>query len=111
MTVYVDDMRLPAQVGRFHGRWSHLMADSTEELVAFADCLGLSRAWIQHLGTALEHFDVTDSKRRHAIKAGAVPIEYRREGAALTAAKLAGRTFDLAAVRASHTVVNRDGHG
>ncbi len=36
MTVYVDNMRLSAQVGTISGRWSHLMADSDDELDEFA---------------------------------------------------------------------------
>lgn len=76
MTVYVDNMRLSAQVGTIAGRWSHLMADSDDELNAFAAKLGLKRAWAQHPGTALSHYDVTDSKRRQAIALGAVPIDH-----------------------------------
>lgn len=33
MTVYVDDMRRPATVGRISARWSHLTADTREELL------------------------------------------------------------------------------
>ena len=76
MTVYVDNMRLSAQVGTITGRWSHLMADSDDELNEFAAKLGLKKAWAQHPGTALSHYDVTDSKRRQAIALGAVPIDY-----------------------------------
>lgn len=76
MTVYVDNMRLSAQVGAISGRWSHLMADSDDELDEFAARLGLKKAWAQHPGTALSHYDVTDSKRRQAIALGAVPIDY-----------------------------------
>jgi hypothetical protein len=76
MTVYVDNMRLSAQVGSITGRWSHLMADSDDELNAFAAKLGLKKAWAQRPGTARSHYDVTDSKRRQAIALGAVPIDY-----------------------------------
>lgn len=40
MTVYVDDMRRAAAVGGLNGRWSHLMADTSEELFAFAATIG-----------------------------------------------------------------------
>ncbi|SKM81422.1 Uncharacterised protein [Mycobacteroides abscessus subsp. massiliense] len=63
MTVYVDDMRMPARVGRLQARWSHLMADTDEELHAFAARLGLKRSWHQKPGTAISHYDVTDSRR------------------------------------------------
>lgn len=45
MTVYIDDMRRPARVGRLNAVWSHLMADTDDELHAFAARLGLRRSW------------------------------------------------------------------
>lgn len=73
MSVYVDDMRMQARVGRVNARWSHLMADSLTELLGFADQLSLSRAWLQNKPSGV-HFDVTDSKREEALRLGAVPI-------------------------------------
>lgn len=89
MTVYVDDMRRQARVGRINARWSHLMADTTDELHAFAARLGLRRSWIQHEGKPTEHYDVTDSKRDQALALGAVPVGYMREGAEITRRKIA----------------------
>lgn len=100
MTVYIDDMQRPARVGRLNAVWSHLMADTSEELVAFARTLGLNTRWIQKAGTPLEHFDVTEPKRQHALRLGAVPIRYGSEGAGLTRAKRDGVPFDLATHRA-----------
>ena len=74
MTVYVDDMQMPAKVGRSQANWSHMMADSREELVAFALQLGLRAAWLQDKRSGV-HFDVTDTVRVKAIRAGAIPIE------------------------------------
>lgn len=74
MTVYVDDMRMPARVGRISAKWSHLMADTDDELHEFAARLGLKRSWHQKPGTPLSHYDVTDSKRDEALRMGAVPI-------------------------------------
>lgn len=74
MAVYVDDYRVPARVGRINARWSHMMADSLPELLAFASKLGMSRAWLQDKASGV-HFDVTDAKRTEAIHLGAVPIE------------------------------------
>jgi hypothetical protein len=85
VSAYVDDMRQPATVGRIHDRWSHLFADTTEELVEFAAGLGLKPEWIQHAGTIREHFDVTSRKREAAIAAGAQPIRYPDETADLLA--------------------------
>lgn len=76
MTVYVDDMRVQATVGRIAARWSHLMADTPEELAAFARRLRLRPEWVQCPGTWKEHFDVTDSVRAKAIALGAVPVSY-----------------------------------
>jgi hypothetical protein len=81
VTVYVDDMRLRARVGRLDARWSHMLADSEGELVEFARRLGLRPDWIQHAGDpALVHFDVTDTKRREALRLGAVSISWREAG-------------------------------
>lgn len=102
MTVYVDDMEMQATVGTVVGRWSHLQATSTEELVRFARRLGLRDEWIQCPGTYKEHYDLTGNKRREAIRLGARPIGYGREGAALMEAKREGRVFDLDAYRLAH---------
>lgn len=79
MTVYVDDMRMPARVGRLNARWSHLLADTDEELHAFAARLGLRRSWHQKPGTAISHYDVADTKRDLAIRLGAQQISYMGE--------------------------------
>lgn len=81
MTVYVDNFRAPARVGRISGRWSHLTADDRDELHAFAERLGLQRSWFQDKGDGYWHYDVTDAKRAEAIRLGAVPIDIRDMGA------------------------------
>jgi hypothetical protein len=87
VSVYVDSMRMRATVGRVTANWSHLTADTTEELLEFAARLGLRPSWIQNPGHIWkEHFDVTDSKRDLAIEIGAKPITMQ-EAAALWAAK------------------------
>jgi hypothetical protein len=87
VTVYVDSMRMPARVGRIQANWSHLTADTTEELLAFAAQLGLRSSWIQNPGHVWkEHFDVTDTKRVLAIELGAREITMR-EACALWATK------------------------
>lgn len=70
MTVYVDDMRAP--FGRM--KMCHMIADSTEELLAMADRIGVQRRWLQYAGTHHEHFDIAMSKRRLAVAAGAVEV-------------------------------------
>lgn len=79
MAVYVDDMRRPARVGRVTARWSHLFADTSEELEAFARRLGLRPEWVQHQRTHREHYDLTESKRALALRLGAQPISYLRD--------------------------------
>lgn len=83
MTVYVDDMRRQATVGRVTARWSHLTADTREELLAFARAIGLRPEWRQAWDTRRFHFDVTDQRRRAAIAHGAEEISYPRGMAAL----------------------------
>jgi len=81
--IYVDEeiVRLPKwkaqeRVGRKWGQhWSHLLADSTEELHAFAATLGLRPEWsIWLMRTKIEYYDLVPSKRRWAVKLGAKEI-------------------------------------
>ena len=78
MTVYVDDMyRYP--MGRYgRMKMSHMMADTTEELLEMADTIGVDRCWIQEPGTPGEHFDIAMSKRALAVDAGAVEVTLRQ---------------------------------
>jgi hypothetical protein len=70
LSVYVDDSRNP------YGRMvmCHMTADTTEELLAMADCIGVQRRWLQFPGTWKEHFDISLTKRALAVKAGAVEV-------------------------------------
>lgn len=73
MSVYVDDMRAP--FGRM--LMCHMAADSTAELLAMADAIGVARKWIQHPGTNKEHFDICLSKRAKAVRCGAIEVTMR----------------------------------
>jgi hypothetical protein len=83
MSVYVDDATISATVGRHTSRWSHLTADSRDELHAFAERLGLQRSYFQP-GSAMAnpgsfsaegwHYDLTEPKREQALRLGAVPV-------------------------------------
>jgi hypothetical protein len=76
-------------------RWSHLTADTTDELHAFAARLGMRRSWFQparlvpdternraacpeRIGRPFpgsrDHYDVTEKVRALAIRLGAVPV-------------------------------------
>lgn len=76
MAVYVDDME--AKFGRMV--MCHMLADTTEELLAMADRIGVARRWIQHPGTPKEHFDISRGKRALAIQHGAQPITMQQVG-------------------------------
>lgn len=74
--IYVDDMRMLATVGRLTARWSHMWSDtSTAELLAFASGISLNPKWIQN-SRGFIHFDLTESKRELAVRAGAVEVAY-----------------------------------
>jgi hypothetical protein len=97
MTVYVDDYRVPATVGRISARWSHLFVapdGDIGELHDLAARIGLRRAWFQDKPWPRAHYDVTDARRAAAIDAGAVPVTAIEAGrwrtAAIDARKAAG---------------------
>lgn len=73
MTVYVDDM----EAGFRRMKMCHMIADTTDELLAMADRIGVRRKWIQYPGHPREHFDICKSKRALAVKAGAQQITLR----------------------------------
>lgn len=91
MAVYVDDMYTISlgQFGRM--KMSHLMADTTEELLAMCDKIGVQKRWIQKPGTKLEHFDIAMSKRKLAIENGTIEVGMRD----LAKWACGGRTYNL----------------
>jgi hypothetical protein len=82
MPIYVDDMA--ARYNRMI--MSHMIADSTEELLAMAELIGVNRRWLQKRGKPGEHFDICRSKRVLAIRHGAIPLT-TRELARMTLAR------------------------
>lgn len=90
MTVYVDDA-----VTLWRGqRWAHLMADTLDELHAFAARLGLPRRAFQHKRSGA-HYDIDADLRSTALALGATPISRHRDRALVKAvvgrAKAQGR--------------------
>lgn len=69
MTVYVDNMR--ASYGRLI--MCRMIADTDEELRAMADKIGVLQKW--HQG---DHFDISLTKRKLAVEAGAVQVTRRQ---------------------------------
>lgn len=74
MSVYVDDSFI-----YWRGyKWCHLQADTLDELHAFAQGIGLKREWFQKGSRPeLDHYDVTESKRKLALEAGAIEETWR----------------------------------
>lgn len=89
MAVYVDDARIP-----WRGRhWSHMVADTAEELHRAAEALGLTRERAQDKGRTL-HYDLPDDWRQRAIELGVAEAITWRElvvRRASVAAGLGGR--------------------
>lgn len=76
MTVYVDDA-----VHLWRGeRWAHLLADTLEELHAFALALGMPRRAFQDRASGA-HYDITAAMRERAMALGARPISRHRDRA------------------------------
>lgn len=83
MAVYIDDYE-----ARYRGmRMCHMIADSTDELLAMADSIGVQRKWIQFAGTPKEHFDVCVTKKQVAVMHGALLITFRELSAKVSARK------------------------
>lgn len=73
MSVYVDESKWP-----FRGQlYCHMIADTHDELLAFAMQIGLNVHWIQKAGNHQEHFDLAPSKRAAAVRHGAIEISGR----------------------------------
>jgi FMN phosphatase YigB (HAD superfamily) len=79
MAVYVDNARIP--FGRM--LMCHMIADTTEELLAMARKIGVQTKWLQHHSRYSEHFDVCLSKRQRALQSGAIEITQRELAIAL----------------------------
>lgn len=84
MSVYVDPLftqvarepRARRVDAKHRHQWCHLLADSTEELIAFAKRLGMKREWFQD-DNAGGHFDLVPTRRELAVKLGAVEVTSR----------------------------------
>lgn len=84
MSVYVDEpfclQAREAQafrVGAKHGhKWSHMWADTHEELHAMAQRIGMKREWFQDK-PRFPHYDLVPTRRAHAIRLGAIPKSLR----------------------------------
>jgi hypothetical protein len=82
VTVYLDDWRQRAHLGPVDDRWSHLVADSDDELHEFADRMGMRRAWFQDKPGRPHHahYDLPERAREEAVALGAVEVTWRQMG-------------------------------
>ena len=70
--VYVDML---IDYGWKLGPSCHLLADTEEELHAFAQKIGMKRAWFQDGEThSMPHYDLVANRRKMAVKLGAIEI-------------------------------------
>jgi hypothetical protein len=73
MSVFVDKLVSTKKSKRWpFGYACHLGADTDQELMAFAEKIGLNKSWLQNGTVAMNaHFDLTFSMRRRAVAVGA----------------------------------------
>lgn len=89
--VYVDPLQDFGWVLRGHRVHScHLFTDSLDldELHRVAACAGMQRRWFQNGSRVAPHYDLTQSRRLLAVRAGAVEVS-RREAVAIWRARRA----------------------
>ncbi len=69
MSVYVDPLM---DYGWKLGASCHMYADSLKELHAAAIDAGLKTSWFQVSKLGIPHYDLTESRRKRAIRQGAI---------------------------------------
>lgn len=81
MTVYIDKPRQHSLKLYSSNWWSHIFADTEEELHLFAARLGLNKGWFQN--NKYPHYDLNGFKgHKKALSMGAILVstkEYLRE--------------------------------
>jgi hypothetical protein len=100
VTVYLDNWRQPARLGPVDDRWSHLVADSDDELHAFAAMLGLRREWFQCREDRRHHahYDLPERRRPLALSLGAIEVTWREVGAMMRERRRRERASAVAGV-------------
>lgn len=82
MAVYVDWLRKTPRTSSWpYTQSCHMLADSVEELHAFAASIGMKREWF-HPGST-PHYDLTATRQKLAIARGAQRLRTREELVAL----------------------------
>ncbi len=81
MAVYVDDLWSCLKIHRWRSSSAcHMFADTREELCDMALAIGLAQRYIQEKVGRPPHFDLFPSKRKLAVKAGAVELSCSEMG-------------------------------
>ncbi len=98
MTVYLDNWRQRARLGPVDDQWSHLIADTDEELHRFATEMGMQRQWFQNKAGRPHHahYDVPEQARAEALANGAVEVTWRQLGRMLRNRRLSNGAADPA---------------
>lgn len=77
MTVYVDNLQMRTKFFGWWGVWSNLYADTTEELIDFAEAAcHLSPNCMFDEGYINERYVINEKKRIAALEKGAVAIHH-----------------------------------
>lgn len=77
MSVYVDRIqrtRMNTSKAWMYYSFCHLTANTIEELMEFSVSMGLKGEWLQESRNGTFHFDITNNKRKLAIRLGAIEI-------------------------------------
>lgn len=90
MAVYVDDMRARVTFGSRVFCFSHMVADTLDELHEMADRIGVQRRWFQDKAS-FPHYDITQSKKALALEHGAVAITWKELGYMIRAYRRTGK--------------------
>jgi hypothetical protein len=100
MTVYLDDWRQRARLGPVEDQWSHLIADSDEELHRFAARMGMRRQWFQFKAGRPHHahYDLPERARDEAVANGAVEVTWRQLGRMLRDRRVSDTSADPTSV-------------
>jgi len=106
VTVYLDNWRQRARLGPVDDRWSHLIADTDEELHRFAKGMGMQRRWFQNKSGRPHHahYDLPERARSEALANGAVEVTWRELGRMMRDRRLSYQAADPAS--ASSEVVS-----
>lgn len=64
-------------------RYTHLTADTQQELIDYALSIGMKREWLQHGGTYKFHFDIVGPRLEIVLKDARVKVLTLREFACI----------------------------